>query len=113
MLDHERNVRYHGRIDDQYAVGGQHDKVSRRELATALERFSVSQDLVPALEEIHRLENEGDAITRHALQKLFDLNHQTAADLIKWKDLYALLEATLDECESAAEILESISIKKA
>ena len=83
------------------------------ELAAALERFSASEDIVPALEEIHRLENEGDAITRQALQKLFDLNHQTAADLIKWKDLYALLEATLDECESAAEILESIIIKKA
>ena len=82
-------------------------------LATALERFSASEDIVPALEEIHRLENEGDAITRQALQKLFDLNHQSAADLIKWKDLYALLEATLDECESAAEILESIIIKKA
>ena len=83
------------------------------QLATALERFKASGDLVPALEEIHRLEIEGDTITRQALQKLFDLNNQTAAELIKWKDLYALLEATLDECESAAEILESITIKKA
>jgi len=83
------------------------------QLAIALERFSASEDLVPVLEEIHRLENEGDRITRQALQQLFDSNHHSAVDLIKWKDIYALLESTLDECESAAEILESITIKKA
>ena len=69
--------------------------------------------LDPVLQGIHRLENEGDEITRVALQKLFDANHETPADLIKWKDIYALLESTLDECESVAEIMETIEIKNA
>jgi uncharacterized protein Yka (UPF0111/DUF47 family) len=83
------------------------------ELAKAvnmLENFS-GLDLV--LKEVHRLENDGDEITRVALQKLFAANHPMPGDLIKWKDLYALLESTLDECESVAEIIETIAIKSA
>jgi uncharacterized protein Yka (UPF0111/DUF47 family) len=40
-------------------------------------------------------------------------NHEAAGDLIKWKDLYAILESTLDECQSVAEIIETIAIKNA
>ena len=81
------------------------------ELAKALGMLEDFNGLDPVLKNIHRLENDGDAITRVALQKLFAGAHQTPADLIKWKDLYALLESTLDECESVAEIMETISIK--
>jgi uncharacterized protein Yka (UPF0111/DUF47 family) len=83
------------------------------ELAKALALLEDFKGLEPVLKNVHRLENEGDQITRVALQKLFANNHQTPADLIKWKDVYALLESTLDECESVAEIMETISIKNA
>lgn len=62
------------------------------------------------LQDIHSVENEGDRITREALQKLFNGNHRPAADVIKWKDLYDLLERAMDECESVAEIIEKIAI---
>jgi uncharacterized protein len=83
------------------------------ELAKAVGMLEDFNGLEPVLQEVHRLENEGDAITRVALQKLFVGNHETPASLIKWKDLYALLETTLDECESVAEVMETISIKNA
>jgi uncharacterized protein Yka (UPF0111/DUF47 family) len=83
------------------------------ELVKAVGMLEDFKGLDPVLKEVHRLENAGDEITRFALQKLFADNHQTAADLIKWKDIYALLESTLDECESVAEIMETISIKNA
>jgi uncharacterized protein len=83
------------------------------ELAKAVGLLEDFKGLEPVLQEIHRLENEGDAITRVALQKLFVSNHETPASLIKWKDLYALLETTLDECESVAEVMETIAIKNA
>ena len=83
------------------------------ELAKALDLLEDFNGMSPVLQEIHRLENEGDSINRVALQKLFEANHQTPADVIKWKDLYSLLESTLDECESAAEIIETIAIKDA
>jgi predicted phosphate transport protein (TIGR00153 family) len=81
------------------------------ELAKAVDMLEDFKGLEPVLKEIHRLENDGDQITRVALQKLFTTDHQAPADLIKWKDLYALLESTMDECESVAEIMETISIK--
>ena len=83
------------------------------ELAKALALLEDFKGLEPVLKNVHRLENEGDQITRVALGKLFAGNQPTPADLIKWKDIYALLESTLDECESVAEIMETISIKNA
>ena len=83
------------------------------ELSRAVGMLEDFKGLEPVLTEIHRLENEGDAITRVALQKLFGGHHETPASLIKWKDLYALLESTLDECESVAEVMETIAIKNA
>lgn len=52
LLDSDRNVRYHGRIDDQYLVGIQKPKPSRRDLALAigelLDGKEVSQAELPA-----------------------------------------------------------------
>jgi predicted phosphate transport protein (TIGR00153 family) len=84
--------------------------IQLNEATSRLEEFN---DLDGVLQEVHRLENEGDAITRYALQRLLEDNHEAAADLIKWKDLYAILESTLDECQSVAEIIETIAIKNA
>jgi uncharacterized protein len=81
------------------------------ELSKAVDKLEDFKGIDGVLQEIHRLENEGDVITRVALQRLFETNHKTPADVIKWKDLYALLESTLDECESVAEIIETIAIK--
>ncbi len=83
------------------------------ELAHAVDELEDFNGIDTVLQEIHRLENDGDSITRYALQKLFESDYQTPADLIKWKDLYSLLEMTLDECESVAEIIETIAIKSA
>ena len=83
------------------------------ELSRAVQRLERPDGMSPILQEVHRLENEGDRITREALQRLFRSNGLPAGDLIKWKDLYDLLEATMDECEAAAEIIETITIKSA
>lgn len=83
------------------------------QLKNAVAKLEEFNELETVLQEVHRLENEGDAITRRALQRLLVEDHQAAADLIKWKDLYALLESTLDECQSVAEIIETIAIKNA
>ena len=105
---------YHvGSISDSAKSIGRCLAQAGLQLAAALAQMSDSENLIPLLEEVHRLENEGDRITRQALQRLFDLNHQAAVDLIKWKDIHVLLESTLDECESAAEIIETITITKA
>jgi predicted phosphate transport protein (TIGR00153 family) len=62
--------------------------------------------------EVHRLENEGDQVTRAAIAGLFDEHHKPV-EIIKWKEIYQLLEDTIDKCEDVANIIERITIKHA
>lgn len=60
--------------------------------------------------EVHRLENEADDIYFRAIGDLF----RTPPDpitLIKWKELYEILENATDRCELVANIIESIVLK--
>ncbi len=62
--------------------------------------------------EINRLENRIDRIYRDALGKL--LNEQNdPMYVIKWKDIYQLLEEGADRSEDVANVLESIVLKYA
>ena len=83
------------------------------QLEAAIRNLENPSSLAPVLQEIHRLENDGDRISREALRRLFEDNHQKPAYVVKWKDLYDHLEATIDHCESVAEIIETIAFKNA
>ncbi len=60
--------------------------------------------------EIHRLENEADEIYLRAIGELFH-NQIDPITLIKWKELYEILENATDRCERVANIIESIVLK--
>jgi predicted phosphate transport protein (TIGR00153 family) len=60
--------------------------------------------------EIHRLENEGDRISRDAVASLFSDGIDPMV-VIRWKDMFAVLENAIDSTETAAQILEGIVIK--
>jgi uncharacterized protein Yka (UPF0111/DUF47 family) len=62
--------------------------------------------------EIHRLENEGDRLQRAAVAGLF-VNGIDPMMLIRWKDIFDTLEAAVDACETVANVLEAMSIKRA
>jgi hypothetical protein len=62
--------------------------------------------------EVHRLENEGDQLARKAIADLF-ANGGDPIGIIKWKEIYALLESAIDKCEDVANIIERITIKHA
>jgi predicted phosphate transport protein (TIGR00153 family) len=62
--------------------------------------------------EVHRLEDVGDSTSRHAIAELFSGQHPLL-EVIKLKDLYALLEDALDRCETMANLLEGITTKNA
>jgi len=62
--------------------------------------------------EINRLENRIDMVYRNALGKL--LNEETdLLYIIKWKDIYQILEDASDRSEDVANVLESIVLKYA
>jgi uncharacterized protein Yka (UPF0111/DUF47 family) len=101
-----------GVISDAAKAMGEQLAKAGTEVAGALDRLEGFAELKPHRLEIHRLENEGDRITREAIGELFS-KVSDATDLVKWKDIYDLLEATMDACEHAANVMETISIKNA
>ncbi len=82
------------------------------ELATALAGLRGFKDLDPHLIEIHRLENDGDRISRDAVASLF-ANGIDPMVVIRWKDIFAVLERAIDATETCAHIIEGVAIKNA
>ena len=68
------------------------------------------KDLEPYWVEIHRLENEGDRVWREALASLFS-NGIDPMVVIRWKDIFGLLERAIDSTETAAHTIEAIAVK--
>jgi predicted phosphate transport protein (TIGR00153 family) len=83
-----------------------------KEIEAAVANLEGFTNVTPHKLAVHSLENEGDRITREALAQLFT-DGASPSDLVKWKDLYDLLEATMDQCEHVANVLEAASIKNA
>jgi uncharacterized protein len=80
-------------------------------VAASLGLLRNGADLGPDLVEIHRLENEADAIVRGAVASLF----VTGIDpmiVIRWKDIFETLERAVDACETVANVLEGIVLKR-
>ncbi len=80
------------------------------QLAAGLENLDDFKDLDRYWIEIHRLENEGDRISRDAVASLFSTGVDPMV-VIRWKDIFAVLENAIDATETAAQILEGIVIK--
>lgn len=85
---------------------------SCEQLAEALQHLRGFKDLERYWIEIHRLENEGDRLYRDAVASLF-ANGIDPMVVIRWKDLFTVLEKAIDATETAAHILEGIVIKNA
>ena len=81
-------------------------------VADSLRQLRDGEDLTPSLVEIHRLENEADRIVRAAVASLF----ATGIDpmiVIRWKDIFETLESAVDACETVANVLEGMVLKRA
>ena len=83
---------------------------SCEQLAMGLEKLPSFKDLDKYWIEIHRLENDGDRISRDAVASLFS-NGIDPMVVIRWKDMFAVLENAIDATETAAQIIEGIVIK--
>ena len=60
--------------------------------------------------EVHRLENEGDRLSRALIAQLFD-EEKDPVQIIKWKEIIEVLETAIDKCEDVANVMESVVIK--
>jgi len=53
-----------------------------------------------------------DSIERRAVREIF-VNKTDAIEIIKYKDMYRMLEDTVDECQNVAKALDSVVMKNA
>jgi uncharacterized protein len=81
-----------------------------RQIVEAIPKLRGFRDLSQQTVEIHRLENDGDRITREAIASLFEGGIDPMV-VIRWKDLFERLESAIDATEQVANILEGIVIK--
>ncbi len=77
-----------------------------------LRRLHRSEELRRVIERINEYENEADDIFEGAIAGLFD-SHTDPIEIIKLKEIYVALETATDNCEDAANVLETILIKHA
>ncbi|MBZ5579313.1 MAG: DUF47 family protein [Acidobacteriia bacterium] len=79
-------------------------------LKAAFEALEKGGSVMEHCIEINRLENEGDLIGRSAVVDLFD-KEKDPITLIKLKEVYDFIEATIDCCEDVADVLQNVVVK--
>jgi predicted phosphate transport protein (TIGR00153 family) len=80
------------------------------QLLEALRKLDHLEKAGMHLKAIHDLENEADGLSRSAIGRLFR-DGDDALTVIKLRDLYKVLEETVDAAEDAAEVIERIAAK--
>jgi predicted phosphate transport protein (TIGR00153 family) len=80
------------------------------QLLEALTKLEKGKDLGRHLAIVHDLEHQADGLSRAAIGRLFK-GGLDPLEVIKLRDLYRLLEETIDAAEDAAEVIERILAK--
>jgi len=82
------------------------------ELTRAVSLIEKNGTVMKHCEEVNRLEDEADHLSRRAIARLFE-EEKDPIKLIKLKELYEVLEVATDKAEDAANIIEAIVLKSA
>jgi predicted phosphate transport protein (TIGR00153 family) len=81
-------------------------------ILNAVSQLSHPQNMIEYCEQLTLLEEEADRIKGECIGRLFE-NSTDPIEVIKWKEIYEVLEATTDKCEDVADVLESVVLKAA
>src|SRR5262249_5788083 len=79
-------------------------------LGDAVERLSSLPDLHAELDDVRALEDEGDAIHRDGLARIF-AGGDEPIEVLRAKELHDRLEAAVDAVATAARLVERILLK--
>jgi uncharacterized protein len=77
------------------------------QLLEALTKLEKGKGLETHLAMVHELEHQADGLSRAAIGRLFR-DRLDPLEVIKLRDLYNILEETIDAAEDAAEVIERI-----
>jgi predicted phosphate transport protein (TIGR00153 family) len=83
---------------------------SAMQVRVAVEALEKKKDVHERAIEVNRLENAADDVLDEALGRLFE-EEKNAIAVMKWKEMFDLLEQATDRCEDVANTLESVVVK--
>ena len=83
---------------------------SAMQVRVAVEALEKKKGVHERAVEVNRLENAADDVHNEALRRLFE-EERNAITVIKWKDVFDLLEEATDRCEDVANVLEGVVVK--
>lgn len=81
-------------------------------LLRAVAELNKPERILDYCEQLQHLEEEADRIKGECIARLFE-NSTDPIEVIKWKEIYEVLEATTDKIEDVADVLETVVLKAA
>ena len=81
-------------------------------IVQAIGQLNKPQNILEYCDQLAMLEEEADRIKGECVARLFE-NSTSPVEIIKWKEIYEVLEATTDKCEDVADVLEAVVLKAA
>jgi predicted phosphate transport protein (TIGR00153 family) len=82
------------------------------ELKEAIHAMESPDKALHRVIEINRLENESDRICRTLIAQLFE-EEKNSVEIIKWKEIFEVMETAVDKCEDVSNVIESVILKNA
>jgi predicted phosphate transport protein (TIGR00153 family) len=82
------------------------------ELSAAIHAMETPDKALHRIIEINRLENESDRICRTLIAQLFE-EEKDSVQIIKWKEIFEVIETAVDKCEDVSNVIESVILKNA
>jgi len=79
-------------------------------LQQALIALATQKPVHPHAVEINRLENDADRIYQESVERLFEIETDPIT-IIKWREMYSVLEVITDCCEDVANVIEGVVVK--
>ena len=82
------------------------------EVSAAVRALGTPDEALKHCIEINRYENESDRICRTLIAQLFD-EEKDSVQIIKWKEIFEVIETAVDKCEDVANVIEGVIVKSA
>lgn len=83
-----------------------------REAVALLRTIKSPAEILKACRDIKTFESDADALGRAAIAALFK-SGADALSIIKWKEIYDLMETATDRCEDVANVIEGVVLEHA
>jgi predicted phosphate transport protein (TIGR00153 family) len=79
-------------------------------LLVAISELHKPTKILEYCRQLQQLEDDADHIKAECVAQLFE-NSVDPIEVIKWKEIYEVLEASTDKCEDVANVLEAVVLK--